>query len=486
MLSLAQNVQAPGQSTPSHTSALDKLVASVKKRRGAGQAVEDFGKFEEHLHERVMAIERELVAEELARADIDEAAIEIDGEPFRRVVRSMGHYQTAAGVVHVERTLYKNCSTKTPGRAVSALDKAIGVVDGRWTPLAAKQASWIVAHMTPTQGEELLMRLGNMTPSKSSLGRLPKELSQRWEKDRAGFEEALQGDEHVPEKATIVAISLDGVMAPMREGQGPDKRSMAAKNGQLTRGPAGYREIGCGTLSFYDNRGELLRTVRIGRMPESKKATLKSMLKVELGRALAERPELTLIAVADGAKDNWSYLQNEVIDELPEQCRKVAILDFYHAAEHLNEAFGAAYGEGSVEARTKFATYRHILLEDPKGVEKAIGALSRLKKRHPKKKKIATVLAYLRTHRHMMRYAEYKAAKLPIGSGIIEAACKTLVTQRMKNSGMRWGREGGQAVLTMRGWAQSERFDRAWALSAATYKAEIHTFKNIVAFPGMP
>lgn len=82
MLSLAQNVQTPGQSTPSHASALDELVASVKERRGAGQAVEDFGKFEEHLHERVMAVERELVAEELARADIDETAIEIDGEPF--------------------------------------------------------------------------------------------------------------------------------------------------------------------------------------------------------------------------------------------------------------------------------------------------------------------------------------------------------------------------------------------------------------------
>jgi len=83
----------------------------------------------------------------------------------------------------------------------------------------------------------------------------------------------------------------------------------------------------------------------------------------------------------------------------------------------------------------------------------------------------------------MMRYAAYKAESLPIGSGVIEAACKTLVTQRMKNSGMRWGHEGGQAILTLRSWAQSERFDRAWALIASEYRLEVTTLANVVRLP---
>jgi hypothetical protein len=64
---------------------------------------------------------------------------------------------------------------------------------------------------------------------------------------------------------------------------------------------------------------------------------------------------------------------------------------------------------------------------------------------------------------------------IPIGSGVVEAACKTLVAQRMKCSGMRWGENGGQAILTVRGWSQSERFDHAWALLAATYRMQVTT-----------
>jgi hypothetical protein len=116
-------------------------------------------------------------------------------------------------------------------------------------------------------------------------------------------------------------------------------------------------------------------------------------------------------------------------------------------------------------------------------VEKVIRALAYLKSKFPARKKIASVLKYLRAHRHMMHYAAYREEAIPIGSGVIEAACKTLVTQRMKNSGMRWGSEGGQAILTLRSWAQSERFDRAWALIAAKYRAEVTTLANVVSLP---
>lgn len=63
----------------------------------------------------------------------------------------------------------------------------------------------------------------------------------------------------------------------------------------------------------------------------------------------------------------------------------------------------------------------------------------------------------------------------------MEAACKTLVAQRLKLSGMRWGPRGAQAILTMRGWDQSDRFDKAWALVAATYQTEMQVLANVVA-----
>ena len=72
-----------------------------------------------------------------------------------------------------------------------------------------------------------------------------------------------------------------------------------------------------------------------------------------------------------------------------------------------------------------------------------------------------------------MRYADARAQGLPIGSGIVEAAWKTLVTERLKRSGMRWGPRGGQAILTLRSLVQSHRFDHAWSLLAQSYRTPV-------------
>ena len=82
-----------------------------------------------------------------------------------------------------------------------------------------------------------------------------------------------------------------------------------------------------------------------------------------------------------------------------------------------------------------------------------------------------------------MRYADTQARHLPIGSGVVEATCKTLVTQRLKRSGMRWRHAGGQAILTVRALLQSSRFNQAWALLSGTYRQEVMVPDNVVAFP---
>ena len=89
-------------------------------------------------------------------------------------------------------------------------------------------------------------------------------------------------------------VSLDGVMAPMKDGERQAVRASQRADGKRTKGPAGYREVGCATLSFHDAEGERLSTVRMARMPESKKATLKSMLSAELDGVVTRHPELTL------------------------------------------------------------------------------------------------------------------------------------------------------------------------------------------------
>ena len=79
---------------------------------------------------------------------------------------------------------------------------------------------------------------GGLKPSKSSLDRLPKQLGQRWERERIEFEDVLRAQERVPAEAVSMAVSLDGVMVPMKNGQRQTKRAQAAKEGKYMRGPA--------------------------------------------------------------------------------------------------------------------------------------------------------------------------------------------------------------------------------------------------------
>ena len=418
---------------PDHASSerCTRALERLRKRLDAVQAREsgdeDFERLERDIHALFLEAEREVVGAELERLDADVPFVAVDGRRHHRVLEGPKTYMTAAGPVSVTRGLYRSGVQ----RAVVPVELRAGIVDGYWTPLAARQASYLVAHVTPQEGESMLRELGNMTPSKSSLDRLPKDLSANWEARREEFEASLRGAYEVSAAAVTMAVSLDGVMVPMKDGQREAKRAHTRAAGKSTKGPAGYQEVGCATVSFYDAHGERLDTLRMGRMPESKKATLKTMLTAEVESALRQRPQLTVVKVADGARDNWSYL-----DELVPEGH--AVVDFYHAAQQLKAALDAAYGETSAKGQAQFSKLRHVLLEDEGGVERVMRALVYLRKKHPRKKRIGEVLTYFRRNRHRMHYAEMSAKNLPIGSGVVEAACKTLATQRLKRSGMRW------------------------------------------------
>ena len=175
-----------------------------------------------------------------------------------------------------------------------------------------------------------------------------------------------------------MAVSLDGVMVPMKDAKRAD-------------GSAGYQEAGCGTLTYYDAEGERLDTVYFGRMPQPHKEVLKTTLRAELEAVLGKRPALHVVTIADGARDNWRFL-----DTLAAQ--GTAVVDFYHAAEHLKSGLDACYGEGDAKGRAQYEKLRHLLRHDCAGVEKVIRSLNHLRRTHPGNKRIAEVLGYLRNN----------------------------------------------------------------------------------------
>ena len=167
--------QIPTSITSPKDSARSKLEAFLEQRRRSDKPVGDLEAFERELHAMFAAAEAEAVGEELERFDLDAPEVLIDGVRHRRLLRCPQTYLTASGPVSIERSLY---STRQDGeRAVSPMETRAGVVEGYWTPLAAKQAVWAVTHLVPRESEEMFELLAGMQPSRSALDLLPKKLS---------------------------------------------------------------------------------------------------------------------------------------------------------------------------------------------------------------------------------------------------------------------------------------------------------------------
>ena len=300
-----------------HSAAAQRLAEFIQKRREKWatqtdlSSVDNFESFEQELHTLVMALECEMVSEELGRYDVTAQEIEVDGKVYRRSVSLPETYLTAAGRVSVERHLYYPVAEK--GKGICPLELRSGIIAGYFTPRAARQGAFAMAHLTPGESEELFGEIGNMQPSRSSLDRLTKALSPHWESHRVAWEAQLRQTETVPAAAKVMAISVDGVMAPIR---GADKQEKAEQPGKHASGPTGYKEVGCGTVTLYDQEAERLQTVRYARMPESKKVTLQQQLETEVASILALSPDLLRVHLADGAKDNWR-LMNDIEAHLP-------------------------------------------------------------------------------------------------------------------------------------------------------------------------
>ena len=143
--------------------ALDALREFVEEHRVRHKVPGgEFASFEKQLHERVMGVERELVAEELERADVDAEAVEIEGVLHRRALRSSQQYMTAAGPVTVERTLFRDRSDPLVG-STAALDGRVGIDYGVYgapeTYLIDREGIIRFKHIGPLTPEVLQSKL---------------------------------------------------------------------------------------------------------------------------------------------------------------------------------------------------------------------------------------------------------------------------------------------------------------------------------------
>lgn len=227
---------------------------------------------------------------------------------------------------------------------------------------------------------------------------------------------------------------------------------------------------GVGTLAVFDRRGKRLGTVYLGCVPEPNQTTLTARL-TEVITAVLRRwggPPPRLGYVTDAGENETQYyrkvLQPMRHPRTGQRLTWTRVVDFYHAMERVwkmaDTMFGADTREGSAWARRMGK-----LLKKPNGPFRVLHAAAAQRARRTmskaKRAEFQTAYNYLRKRTRWMQYHEYARHGIPLGSGITEAACKTLVAQRLKLSGMRWTKAGAQVILDLRATLLSGTWEMA-------------------------
>jgi hypothetical protein len=226
-----------------------------------------------------------------------------------------------------------------------------------------------------------------------------------------------------PSDVSSIGISLDGTCMLLRED--------------------GWRQAMVGSISLYDSKGERIHTTYIAEAPEYGKEKFLSTFTKEIETTKKTYPGKLYVGVADGAADNWKFLQSFV---------DIQVLDFFHATEYLTKVSNAVFKQ-KTEAKKWLKQTSHILKHEVDGAKILLEAMKSLIKKkisQAKKEEIETSITYFSNHLDQMNYESYISKNIPIGSGVIEAACKVIIKQRMCNSGMRWTDEGAKNILVLR------------------------------------
>lgn len=256
--------------------------------------------------------------------------------------------------------------------------------------------------------------------------------------------------------------ALLGALAEAAESSGSRKPVLAVGRDGITlrQHRNSFFEVAtAATISVYDRCGKRLTTMYLAWPPELGQATMDRML-TDLIRELLDRyqgPLPRLAYVTDSGSKETSYYQ-QVLRRMvhPRSGKRLAwtrVADYFHASERIWTMAEALFGKGT-QAAGGWATRMLKALKRPSGASRVLhSAASHFHRRQLSKTKTDEfwkAYRYFQSRTRYMRYSDYASAHIPLGSGVTEAACKTIFTQRLKNSGMRWSHEGAKTMLTLR------------------------------------
>jgi Uncharacterised protein family (UPF0236) len=385
-------------------------------------------------------------------------------EEERTVVCSCGqhaHYReqrskpvlTALGRVEVLRPYYL-CAHCGVGQF--PVDVELDIENTEFSPGVRRMQALVGQEVPFDDGREQMKVLAGLEVTTKSVERTAEaigaDIAQRQE---AEIQKALQLDLPIVigEPIRILYVQMDGTGIPVV------KKETAGRQGKTEGQPAHTREVKLGcvfTQTTWDEKGYAIRD------PDSTTYTGAIETAEEFGRRINAEAwkrgwsqALIKVVMGDGAEWIWNLADLHFSGA-------IQIVDLYHARQHLWEVARKLYPNEERRQKAWMKIHQKRLLDRGK-IEKLVGTLRSIKSDNPEvAEKIRTEADYFERNRERMRYPKFRGQHLFVGSGVIEAGCKTVIASRLKRSGMFWTVRGANAIVALRCCQLNGEFENYW------------------------
>jgi hypothetical protein len=339
------------------------------------------------------------------------------GQPARYIGDYAKRWVSRHGTVCLERAYY-HC--RACGKGFCPLDARLGLGSGEYSAAVVALSARFVGYLPARAAARELGEVCGIRLSATTLRQQAKQMGIALQKEWETEEAAYFADPNKPVKGRPPQLQLtgDGVMVHVDGAWHEVKLGCAYRRGKLG-GVESARYLA--TLENSTAFGKRFRV--LGHLCGADQCTRVGL-------------------VADGAEWIWQEVGKYY-------ARRVQILDYYHACQHLWTVAHTAFGEGSEAAKRWMEGQKQRLLSDH--VARVIAEVAVWEPASEAGREVQRrELAYLRTHERRMQYQTFGEQGYHIGSGVAEAGCKAVVQARLKGPGMRWGHDGAEAILQLR------------------------------------
>ena len=390
-----------------------------------------------------------VLARRAAREGVERLPCPHCGGPMRRVdLARARHIQGVVGDYTIRRA-YDLCDACRRGQA--PLDVRIGLGPGTLSPTLLRAVCRLGIETSFEEAMDAARETLGVTVADETARRDTEGIGAVAEAEQpAAVDAARQGrplTATAPIDTQVLAVAVDGVQAPHRDGWHEMKVGTFAPLGPGLRIDAETRRahLAWGTASYCAGG-------------EEAEAFWWRVYAEACRRGLGTPTVRTVVLLGDGAEWIWHRAKHFLRVRGVEL---VEIVDIYHVYEYLWEVGNAVFGAGSAAAAGWVQPLKDRLYEQ--GAAPVLAALHALTPDTDAAAEVVRVaIGYVTTHAVRLDYPRFVARQFPIGSGAVESTCKVLITARAKGAGMRWSGAGLQAIASLRALQRSGRWDSFW------------------------